>query len=190
MKSVFSFALAAAIAAPMATSAETFRSNGGFISFVAGDSSGYFSGDVLEGTETDGTKFATFYYSAYRCSAGTCETVSYGGGPVPVSMVTFSKGPGAPASINIPDISVLPNFYRYGPLQSGAIKVTVTRDGSDTETVQGTSRRITPAYRFVANGSSELGYGIATGSMLGVTLPLGTGSSGTNRSMSVTITRN
>lgn len=189
MKHALPFVLATVIMAPIATAAETFHSDGGFISFTASDSRGHFSADVLEGTEADGTKSASIHYSAYRCSSSGCETISYGSGSVPPSMVTFSQGPGAPASINIPDIAALPNVNRYGPLQSGAINVTVTRDGSDTEISRGTSTRITPAYRVVANGSSELGYGVVKGSMFGVTLPTGAGSSGTNRNMSVTITR-
>lgn len=103
-------------------------------------------------------------------------------------MVKSSWGPGA-AAISIPDIAALSNFSRPERVQSGAIKVTVNRDGSDTTCGQGTSTLTTPAFRIQRTGTSELGYGITTGSMLRVNLPQGAGSSGTYRNVTVTIAK-
>lgn len=189
MKYALPLVLAAAIAIPAAAPAETLRSDGGFISFGAGDSSNHFSTYVLAGTDASGAKVVMLYYSFYQCSPYECLTVASGSGAVPPSMVTFSNGPGAPASINIPDIAALPGFSRSGQMQSGSINVTVTRDGSYTTYGQGTSTLTTPSFRIQKTGTSELGYGIATGTMLGVSLPPAGGSSGTYRSVTVTITK-
>lgn len=190
MKHAVALILAAVIAAPIAALAETLRADGGFISFGASDSSNNFSVYVMVGSDASGNRVVSLYYSLSQCSPFECVTVASGNGPVPPSMVKFSNGPGAAASINIPDIAALPNFNRSGQVQRGAINVTVTRNGSYTTYSQGTSTLRTPAFRIQRTGTSELGYGIATGSMLGVTLPPGAGSSGTYRNVTVTITKN
>lgn len=180
------FVLAALVALP--ATAETFRSNGDYLSFSQYDGTNYVYLYATSATTTTGPQ-GYLSYSVARCNPWGCEQLAAGYGTLPAGALTVNQQ--GDATLAIADVAQLPNFYRYGASTAGPINVSATRTGAFTYSNRGTQRLTTPTLRVLSNGSWDYGAATATGSLLGRALSGSVGAeTGNSKNVTVQIERN